>query len=145
MRIYFQSHKIDSRMYEFNLTPTTRKEINDLFAGYIDPDDTEINIDEIEINTSFIAIVVDSGVLAVKYTIENGQVVAKMSPTFEGNISVENLTNSSITNGLQKFVVERMNLNGGKRSTKRSRKNRKSRKSRRSRKSRKSRKNRKSQ
>ena len=141
MRIYFQSHKIDSRMYEFNLTPTTRKEINDLFAGYIDPDDTEINIDEIEINTSFIAIVVDSGVLAVKYTIENGQVVAKMSPTFEGNISVENLTNSSITNGLQKFVVERMNLNGGKRSGR----SRKSRKSRRSRKSRKSRKNRKSQ
>ena len=50
VRIYFQSHKIDSKMYEFNITPTTRKEINDLFAGYIDPDDTEINIDEIEIN-----------------------------------------------------------------------------------------------
>jgi len=119
MRIYFQCYRIDSRMYEFNLTPTTRKEIDNLFAKYIDPDDTEINIDEIEINETFIAIVVDSGVLAVKYTIENGQVVAKMSPTFEGNTAVENLTNTFITNGLQKFVVERMNLNGGKRSTKR--------------------------
>jgi hypothetical protein len=108
-------------MYEFNLTQDTRKQINDLFAKYIDPDDTEINIDEIEINETFIAIVVDSGVLAVKYTIENGQVVAKMSPTFEGNIAVENLTNTFITNGLQKFVVERMNLNGGKRSSKRPR------------------------
>uniref|UniRef100_A0A6C0KNH3 Uncharacterized protein n=1 Tax=viral metagenome TaxID=1070528 RepID=A0A6C0KNH3_9ZZZZ len=107
-------------MYEFNLTQDTRKQINDLFAKYIDPDDTEINIDEIEINETFIAIMVNSGVLAVKYTIENGQVVAKMSPTFEGNIAVKNLTNTFITNGLQKFVVERMNLNGGKRSSKRS-------------------------
>jgi hypothetical protein len=116
-------------MYEFNLTPTTRKEIDNLFASYIDPDDPEINIDEIEMDKTFIAVVVDSGVLAVKYTIENGQVVADMNEIFRGNITVENLTNSIILKELKKYVVERMNLNGGKRSTKRSRKNRKSSKS----------------
>jgi len=116
-------------MFEFNLTPTTRKEIDNLFASYIDPDDPEINIDEIEMDKTFIAIVVDSGVLAVKYTIENGNVIATMDPKFQGNMAVENLKNSSITNSLKKFVVERMNLNGGKR--KKSRSKRKTRKTRR--------------
>jgi hypothetical protein len=114
-------------MFEFNLTPTTRKEIDNLFASYIDPDDPEINIDEIEMDKTFIAVVVDSGILAVTYTIENGQVVAKISPTFEGNMAVENLTNTFIKNGLQKFVVERMNLNGGKRSKRRSKRRSKTR------------------
>jgi hypothetical protein len=114
-------------MYEFNLTPTTRKEIDNLFASYIDPDDPEINIDEIEMDKTFIAVVVDSGILAVKYTIENGNVIATMDPKFQGNMAVENLTSSSITRGLQEFVVERMNMNGGKR--KRSSSRRKARRS----------------
>jgi len=114
-------------MFEFNLTPTTRKEIDNLFASYIDPDDPEINIDEIEMDKTFIAVVVDSGILAVKYTIENGNVIATMDPKFQGNMSVENLTSSSITRGLQEFVVERMNMNGGKR--KRSSSRRKTRRS----------------
>ena len=114
-------------MFEFNLTPTTRKEIDNLFASYIDPDDPEINIDEIEMDKTFIAVVVDSGILAVKYTIENGNVIATMDPKFQGNMAVENLTSSSITRGLQEFVVERMNMNGGKR--KRSSSRRKARRS----------------
>jgi hypothetical protein len=114
-------------MFEFNLTPTTRKEIDNLFASYIDPDDPEINIDEIEMDKTFIAVVVDSGILAVKYTIENGNVIATMDPKFQGNMSVENLTTSSITNALEKFVIERMNMNGGKR--KRSSSRRKTRRS----------------
>jgi len=113
-------------MYEFNLTPNSRKEIDKLFAKYIDPDDTEIDIDEIEMDKSFIAVVVDSGVLAVKYTIENGEVVADMNQKFQGNIAVENLTNSIILEELKKYVVERMNLNGGKRKSNIRRKTRKS-------------------
>jgi hypothetical protein len=91
-------------MYEFNTTPESRKRIKNLIGKYIDP---EINIDEIEITTKFIAVVVDSGVLAVKYTIENGRVVATMSPEFNDNLEVENLTNHLITDGLEKFVIGR--------------------------------------
>ena len=92
-------------MYEFNISPDSRERIHKLIEEYVDPDDPEINIDEIEITKDFIAVVVDSGVLAVKYTIENGRVVATMSPKFNDNLAVENLTNNLITDGLEEFVT----------------------------------------
>ena len=111
-------------MYEFNTTPESHKRIKNLIGRYIDP---EINLDDIEITTKFIAVVVDSGVLAVKYTIENGRVVATMSPEFNDNLEVENLTNNLITDGLEKFVIGRnFTAPAARRARRRGRKSRRS-------------------
>ena len=99
-----------------------RQQIQKVITNYIDPDDDDINMDEIEINENFVAIVLDSGVLAVNYTInEDGNVIGTINPTYKDIMSVQNLINQNILTSLTNLTVERMNGGKSKRKAKKTR------------------------